>query len=129
MSNQTAHVPFTGPMTYDFGDATPKEWPQGEYVPKAVYDAISAELTGYKESHEKYCPSAARVRALEAALHEIADFAEQFIGDDEDGDERMYKVHQIADNVIPFTLETACEHDWRITPTAMKCFHCGLERP
>jgi hypothetical protein len=44
-----------------------------------------------------------RIRELEAALREIADFAEQFIGDDEDGDERMYRVHQIADNAIPFT--------------------------
>lgn len=47
-----------------------------------------------------------RIRDLEAALREIADFAEQFIADDEDGDERMYKVHQIADNAIPFTAET-----------------------
>lgn len=39
----------------------------------------------------------ARVAALESALREIADFAEQFIADDEDGDERMYKVHQIAE--------------------------------
>jgi hypothetical protein len=47
-----------------------------------------------------------RNQQLEAALREIADFAEQFIGDDEDGDERMYKVHQIADNAIPFVAET-----------------------
>lgn len=47
-----------------------------------------------------------RIAALEATMREIADFAEQFIGDDEDGDERMYKVHQIADNAIPFTPET-----------------------
>jgi hypothetical protein len=40
---------------------------------------------------------AGRVVDLEAALREIADFSEQFIGDDEDGDERMYKVNQIAD--------------------------------
>jgi hypothetical protein len=47
-----------------------------------------------------------RNQQLKAALREIADFAEQFIGDDEDGDERMYKVHQIADNAIPFVAET-----------------------
>ncbi len=40
------------------------------------------------------------IRELEAALHEIADFSEQFIGDDEDGDERMYKVNQIADTAL-----------------------------
>jgi plasmid stabilization system protein ParE len=50
-----------------------------------------------------------RIRELEAALREIADFAEQFIGDDEDGDERMYKVHQIADNAIPFTSDAAVD--------------------
>lgn len=48
-----------------------------------------------------------RIATLEAALREIADFAEQFIGDDEDGDERMYKVHQIADSAIPFAVETS----------------------
>ena len=42
----------------------------------------------------------ARIWELEAALHEIADFSEQFIGDDEDGDERMYKVNQIADTAL-----------------------------
>ena len=41
-----------------------------------------------------------RIAELEAALREIADFSEQFIGDDEDGDERMYKVNQIADTVL-----------------------------
>jgi hypothetical protein len=41
-----------------------------------------------------------RIRELEAALHEIADFSEQFIMDDEDGDERMYKVNQIADTAL-----------------------------
>jgi hypothetical protein len=41
-----------------------------------------------------------RREALEAALHEIADFSEQFIADDEDGDERMYKVNQIADTAV-----------------------------
>jgi hypothetical protein len=51
----------------------------------------------------------ARVAELETALHEIADFSEQFIGDDEDGDERMYKVHQIADNAIPYTAETKAQ--------------------
>lgn len=55
--------------------------------------------------------SRARVQALEAALREIADFAEQFIADDEDGDERMYKVYQIADNAIPFTPETEPKHE------------------
>jgi hypothetical protein len=43
-----------------------------------------------------------RIRELEAALREIADFSEQFIGDDEDGDERMYKVHTIADTALGF---------------------------
>jgi hypothetical protein len=34
----------------------------------AERDALAAELSGYKESHEKYCPSAARVRELEALV-------------------------------------------------------------
>jgi chromosome segregation ATPase len=42
----------------------------------------------------------ARIAQLEAALREIADFSEQFIGDDEDGDERMYKVNQIAREIV-----------------------------
>ncbi len=46
------------------------------------------------------CRYEARIRELEAALREIADFSEQFIGDDEDGDERMYKVNQIADTAL-----------------------------
>jgi hypothetical protein len=33
--------------------------------------ALEAELLGYKAAHETYCPSAARVRELEAALREI----------------------------------------------------------
>jgi hypothetical protein len=44
--------------------------------------------------------AAERICELEAALREIADFSEQFIGDDEDGDERMYKVNQIADTAL-----------------------------
>jgi hypothetical protein len=40
------------------------------------------------------------VERLEVALREIADFSKQFIGDDEDGDERMYKVNQIADTAL-----------------------------
>ena len=47
-----------------------------------------------------------RVIQLEAALREIADFSEQFIGDDEDGDERMYKVNQIADTVLASSPES-----------------------
>jgi len=57
----------------------------------------------------------ARVAQMEASLREIADFAEQFIGDDED--ERMYWVHQIADNAIPFTAETHV------------CQYCGKQLP
>ncbi len=44
--------------------------------------------------------AADRIEKLEAALHAIADFSEQFIADDEDGDERMYKVNQIADTAL-----------------------------
>ncbi len=50
-----------------------------------------------------------RIRELEAALHEIADFSEQFIGDDEDGDERMYKVNQIADTALAPTQDRGDE--------------------
>jgi len=67
---------------------------------------LEAELAKAYE-HNDY--NAQERRKLEAALREIADFAEQFIGDDEDGDERMYKVHQIADNTIPYTVETKSE--------------------
>jgi hypothetical protein len=38
------------------------------WVDSADYDALAAELDGYKESHEKYCPSAARIRDLEAQI-------------------------------------------------------------
>lgn len=32
MSDQIRHQPLTGPMEYDFGDATPSEWPRGPYI-------------------------------------------------------------------------------------------------
>jgi hypothetical protein len=58
--------------------------------------------TPYPELHHHKMIVAAkgRIRELEAALHEIADFSEQFIADNEDGDERMYKVNQIADTAL-----------------------------
>jgi hypothetical protein len=72
----------------------------------------------------------ARIAALEAALREIADFAEQFIGDDEDGDERMYKVHQIADSAIPFTPETQVKPSDPERIEIARCPRCGrLPRP
>jgi hypothetical protein len=40
---------------------------------EARYDALAAELAGYKESHEKYCPSAARIRVLENVIRKTAD--------------------------------------------------------
>jgi hypothetical protein len=49
---------------------------------------------------DEWLAAKARIAELEAALTEIADFSEQFIGDDEDGDERMYKVNQIADTAL-----------------------------
>jgi hypothetical protein len=58
------------------------------------------------DKHAKFVSPFENTPDQYAALREIADFAEQFIGDDEDGDERMYKVHQIADNAIPFIAET-----------------------
>jgi hypothetical protein len=51
----------------------------------------------------------ARIRELEAALREVADFSEQFIADDEDGDERMYKVHTIADTALGFQSDAGAE--------------------
>ncbi len=63
------------------------EHPEGAYVLAADYDELRLS-TGV------------RIADLEAALHEIADFSEQFIADDEDGDERMYKVNQIADTAL-----------------------------
>jgi hypothetical protein len=58
-----------------------------------------------------------RIRELETALHEIADFSEQFIMDDEDGDERMYKVNQIADTAL------ACAASGAITALDRGCEH------
>jgi hypothetical protein len=57
--------------------------PCGDYVSAADYDAL-----------------AARARELEAALHEIADFSEQFSMGVEDAVSRMYKVNQIADTAL-----------------------------
>jgi hypothetical protein len=57
-------------------------------------------VTTFTNPHERIEQLQMRVEALEAALHEIADFSEQFIADDEDGDERMYKVNQIADTAL-----------------------------
>lgn len=83
MSSQIAYTPLQGPMTYDFGDATPSEWPQGEYVPKAVYEALVAELASEKEvvsevgaairmAIEQNQRLSSRIKALEAALETIA---------------------------------------------------------
>jgi hypothetical protein len=57
-------------------------------------------LDEHYECQREVAERDARIRELEAALHEIADFSEQFIMDDEDGDERMYKVNQIADTAL-----------------------------
>jgi hypothetical protein len=77
------------------------------------YDALKLKyktlLASYDDCYLEECRAC--TAELKAALREIADFAEQFIGDDE----RMYKVHQIADNAIPYTAETACESPWVIT--------------
>jgi hypothetical protein len=94
----------------------------GEYHPYAAClmfsgchdgDVVRANLDGVVAKGAQYDSGfddmADRIAELEAALREIADFAEQFIGDDEDGDERMYKVHQIADNAIPFTSDAAVD--------------------
>jgi hypothetical protein len=40
----------------------------GIWVRRAEYDALAAELSAYKEAHEKSCPFVARIRELEAAL-------------------------------------------------------------
>jgi uncharacterized protein (DUF3084 family) len=77
---------------------------------------LEAAVTKLNENIDDYEASCdrkdARIAHLEAALHEIADYSEQFIGDDEDGDERefaraqavanagMYKVNQIADTAL-----------------------------
>jgi Ni,Fe-hydrogenase I large subunit len=72
-----------------------------KFVDAAHYDALATELAEWKRGsatvNERLL---ARISELEAALHEIADFSEQFIADDEDGDERMYKVNQIADTAL-----------------------------
>jgi len=44
------------------------EAPGGTVVLACDYDLLAAELSGYKESHDKYCPGAARIAALEAEL-------------------------------------------------------------
>ena len=48
----------------------------GIWVRRAEYDALAAELSAYKEAHEKSCPFVARIRELEAALAE----ARQLLG-------------------------------------------------
>ena len=60
-------------------------------------------LEDHHECQREVADRDARIRELEAALHEIADFSEQFIADDEDGDERMYKVNQIVDTVLAYS--------------------------
>jgi hypothetical protein len=61
------------------------------------------------DRYEKFSLAAcrARIAELEAALREIADFSEQLIADDEDGDGRMYKVNQIADTALAYAASGA----------------------
>jgi hypothetical protein len=88
------------------------------YVRPSDYDALAAEFAEYRRVDAMDRKVAeARIRELEAALHEIADFSEQFIGDDEDGDERMYKVNQIADTAL------ACAASGAITALDRKGEH------
>jgi len=42
-------------------------------VAEIDYDALAAELAECKESHDKYCPSTARIRELEAQLRILID--------------------------------------------------------
>lgn len=53
---------------YTMGEAKLLYANDKEIVPAHEYDALAAELAGYKESHDKYCPGAARIRELEADL-------------------------------------------------------------
>lgn len=72
MIDKVAHTPLKGPVTYDFGQATPPEWPQGEYVPKAVYDALAAELVERTETLNGYLRDKTRdVAAYQARIREL----------------------------------------------------------
>jgi len=72
MSDQIAHTPLNGPTTYDFGEATPKEWPQGEYVPKAVYDAaLASYVTSIEVEQRRTERWHARVQQLSAAIDQL----------------------------------------------------------
>ena len=83
--------------------SSPEGWVMG-----ADYDALVAtNNTNAAEHRDGRLAALERIRELEAALREIADFSEQFIGDDEDGDERMYKVHTIADTALGFQSDAA----------------------
>ena len=70
VSDQIAYTPLHGPATYNFGETTPQGWPKGEYVPKAVYNALEAELAMLVKSGVSAGTQqqAARIRELEAAL-------------------------------------------------------------
>ena len=64
MTDQVAHTPLSGPTTYHFGEATPKEWPQGEYVPKAVYDALLKDFEQTQEVCRRMTATAEQLEAL-----------------------------------------------------------------
>lgn len=49
------------------------ETPDGAWVSRTAAETLAAQLAGYKESHDKYCPSAARIRELAAELQGVKD--------------------------------------------------------
>ncbi len=70
----------------------------GIYVLASDYDALHQQLGETLLREQKLIGAREYSAQLEAALREIADISEQFIGDDED--ERMYKINQIADTAL-----------------------------
>lgn len=89
-------------------------------VAKSDYDALAAELAGYKESHEKYCPSAARLRGLAAALRK----AESELG-------CLLDKHQLAESVITDDMwpEKPNEPDRECMSIAFNAIRAALEVP
>ena len=79
------------------GSIRREEWTKAREHFELAHRQVMAQL---QASAEHGAVLVNRIAQLEAALHEIADFSEQFIGDDEDGDERMYRVNQIADATL-----------------------------
>jgi hypothetical protein len=66
---------------------------------------LEAELQGYKESHDTHCPSAERVRSLEAALRTVAEivFSDSVEYDD------LRNAQHVIDSVLPSHSETKAE--------------------